>query len=239
MSQSVSAPARRRPLTRDAVLRAAMDLADEEGLASVSMRRLAERLAVVPMALYKHVADKEDLVDGMVDVLLLDIPTPEPLPVEQWRPAMYETLLATRFVVTAHPWARRALETRTVRTPTVLAHMERVSQILLRAGFSPDLTHHVMHLIGARLWGISPELFTDPTGSPAQRRRTTGDPDASDYPGILSIAADAQARRPDSTGCDEDREFRFAVEVILEGVDRLHRTGWTSTGEDPDEVPGG
>ena len=228
--------ATRDPLHRDAVLAAAVALADTEGLAALSMRRLADALGVVPMALYKHVSDKEDLLDGMVDLLVSQVPEPAPHRPDQWRGVVRDTLLATRAVVTGHPWARRALETRSVRTPVVLGHMERVGQLFLRAGFSPDLTHHVMHLLGTRIWGFSAELFDESAGAPhGERRRTSGDPDPRDYPGILAIAADAHARRPDATGCDEDFEFAFALDVMLDGIDRLLRAGWVS----PTAPPGG
>lgn len=195
------------------------------------MRALAEQLGVVPMALYKHVADKEDLLDGMVDALIAEMPEAPALPPGKWQEALRQTLLGARAVITAHPWARRAIETRTVRTPTVLDHMERVTQIFLRAGFSADLAHHVMHLLGNRIWGFSPELFNDPgngSRAAAQRSRTTPDPDPADYPGITAIATDARARRPEAVGCDEEFEFRFALDVILDGIERMRATGWSS-----------
>ena len=226
-------PDTRATLRRESVLATAVALADAEGLEAVSMRRLADTLGVVPMALYKHVADKEDLLDGMVDTVIGEVPPTSDLRADQWRAAVHETLLATRAVVTRHPWARRALETRTVRTPVVLGHMERVSQLFLRAGFSPDLTHHVMHLLGTRIWGFSAELFDESAGGARARRRTSGEPDPRDYPGILAIAADAHARRPDATSCDEDFEFGFALDVLLDGIARLRRSGWTSTVRDP------
>lgn len=236
---------RREPLNRAKVLRAGIALADAEGLDAVTMRRLAEDLGVVPMALYKHVADKDDLLDGMVDTLIADISAVPALQAEDWPRAVRETLTGARTVVTRHAWARRAIETRTERTPAVLAHMERVTQLFLAAGFTPDLTHHVMHLLGNRIWGFSPELFTRPEGTahvaeatssgrrapssgPRPRRRTTPEPDPADYPGILAIAADAQARLPGAVGCDEDYEFAFALDVLLDGVSRLHRARWTS-----------
>ncbi|MGL5862010.1 MAG: TetR/AcrR family transcriptional regulator [Phycicoccus sp.] len=218
-------------LDRDTVLRAAIALADAEGLDAVSMRRLAETLNVVPMALYKHVADKEDLLDGVVATLVGDLPVASEKRANRWRTTVREMVLGARAVVAAHPWARRAIETRAVRTPEVLAHLERLTQVFLGAGFSPDLTHHVMHLLGNRVWGFSPELFDDPAGAPASatgRRRTSGTPDPADYPGILRIAADARARRPGAERCDEDFEFEFALDVLLDGIARLRRSGWES-----------
>jgi AcrR family transcriptional regulator len=239
---------RRERLSRAKVLRAGIELADAEGLDAVTMRQLADRLGVVPMALYKHVADKEDLIDGLVDTLIEAIPPAPAQPAERYADAVRESLLAARAELRRHPWARRAIETRTARTPAVLGHMERISALFLGAGFSPDLTHHVMHLLGNRIWGFSPELFpgapaasssaaagpgADAAGGAADqgrvaRRRTAVAPDPAHYPAIVAIAADARARRPDAVGCDEDFEFGFALDVLLDGIDRLHRAGWSS-----------
>lgn len=223
----------RQTLTRSRVLASAIELADTEGIDAVSMRNLADRLGVVPMALYKHVADKEDLLDGMVDTLIRATPAPAPAAPQQWPGAVRDTILAVRVVVQQHPWARRALETRTVRTPAVLGHMERLTQLFLRGGLSPDLVHHVMHALGNRIWGFSPELFNEPESVPGEqrkpRRHTFEAPDPADYPGILAIAADSAARRPGATGCDEEFEFRFALDLLLGAIQRLHEEGWDST----------
>lgn len=107
--------------------------------------------------------------------------------------------------------------------------MEHLTSLLLSAGFSPDLTHHVMHLLGNRIWGYSPELFNQKTPEvTGTRRSTAATPDPSDYPGILSVAAEAQARRPSAVGCDEDFEFEFAIGVMLDAAERLRRSRWSS-----------
>lgn len=219
-------------LSRTSVLAAAVTVADGEGLEAVTMRRVAEALGVVPMALYKHVADKDDLVAGMVDTLVDQMRPGVPAESAEWRDRVVEALRSARRVVVEHPWAQRAIESCTTRTSAVLAHMERVTSIFLDAGFTPDLTHHVMHLLGNRLWGFSPELFPGAPASASPSGTSRGAApvaDPADYPGILAIAADARARRPHATGCDEDFEFDFALDVILTGVERLHRTRWAST----------
>ncbi len=224
-------PARREPLTRARVLAAAVALADAEGIEAVSMRRVAERLDVVPMALYKHIGDKEDLLDGMVDAVIADFRTAEGMPQNaDWRTGFVALVLGARAALGMHPWARRVIETRTRRTATVLGHMEALTRILLDGGLSPDLAHHAMHALGNRIWGFSPELFDDDPGHAAVARAesTAPAPDPTAYPSILAVAADARARRPDATSCDEDFEFGFALDLILDGIERARSTGWTS-----------
>ncbi|MGY1594510.1 TetR/AcrR family transcriptional regulator [Geodermatophilus sp. SYSU D00708] len=221
---------RREPLSRDRVLRAAVALADEVGIAAVSMRRLAQQLGVVPMALYKHVADKEELLDGMVDVVLGEIAQPDPA--LDWKAAVRQRVLAARRTVLRHPWARQAIESRTRRTPVVLGHMDAVAGEFLAGGLSADLTHHVMHALGNRIWGFSPELFEEPQ-----------DPDAPPpgpevqaaiarrFPHILAIATAATGGHLSAVGggCDEQFEFEFALDLLLDGAERLHRAAWASS----------
>jgi AcrR family transcriptional regulator len=221
------------PLTRDRVLRAAVALADEVGIAGLSMRRLAQQLGVVPMALYKHVADKDELLDGMVDVVIGEFDPPDPGP--DWQDDVRHRLLSARRVVLRHPWARQAIESRTRRTPAVLQYMDSVAGALRGGGLSVDLTHHVMHALGNRIWGFSPELFDEPPDDDAR----PPSPDAQQamaaefavrYPHILEIAVAATQGDLSGVGqgCDEQFEFEFALDLLLDGAERLHRRGWTS-----------
>lgn len=224
----------RAPLSRPAVIAAAVQLADDEGVEVVSMRRVADHLGVVPMALYKHVADKEDLLDGMIDLVLAEIAPPDPgLGDGDWQGRVRHTARAARDVVQRHPWARRTIETRTRRSAAVLGHMETVTSHFLDGGLSPDLTHHAMHALGNRIWGFSPELFdessaTVSTATVQAKPSRAKPPDPADYPGILAVSADARARRPGADGCDEEFEFDFALDLILDGIARLDESGWDS-----------
>src|SRR5690606_14524475 len=212
----------RTPLTRERALRAAVELADEEGVAAVSMRRLAARLDVVPMALYKHVADKDDLLGGMVDIVVATY-AHEPVD-EGWKDAVRGRILAARRALLAHPWARQVIEARTVRTPTVLAYMDSLAGTFIAGGFSADLTHHVMHALGHRIWGFSPEAFDAPT--PPAETATPVDPVAREetmrrleqvYPHIAAITRVATEGDPDRArqGCDEQFEFEFTLDLLL------------------------
>jgi len=233
---NVTAPAqtpRRERLNRERVLRAAVALADEAGIGAVSMRRLAQELGVVPMALYKHVADKEELLNGMVDTVIEEIDPPDPG--LDWKNGVRQRILAARRAVLRHPWARQAIETRTTRSPAVLHYMDSVAGSFRAGGFSADLTHHVMHALGNRIWGFSPEMFNEPESGPPQALspqalEAMAREFAERYPNILAIATAATEGDLSrvGAGCDEQFEFEFALDLLLDGAERLHRQGWRS-----------
>jgi AcrR family transcriptional regulator len=225
---------RRTPLNKGRVLEAAVALADEAGLEALSMRRLADELGVVPMALYKHVANKDELLDGMVDVIVGEIAPPERS--SDWKGAVRLRVLSARKALLKHPWARQVLESRNTRTPAVLGYMDEFIGMFLAGGFSVDLTHHVMHALGSRMWGFTQELFDD-AGThraeaevPPEAQAAMLQEMATRYPNILEVAM--AARHDDgsvvSYGCDDQFEFEFALDLLLDGFERLHGQGWSS-----------
>ncbi|MFD3723703.1 TetR/AcrR family transcriptional regulator C-terminal domain-containing protein [Streptomyces sp. NPDC058671] len=226
MTRQEATRTQRTPLNRERVLRAAVALADATGIDTLSMRKLAQELDVVPMALYKHVANKEELLDGMADAVVREIDPPTAGP--DWRRVVRTRILSARQVLLRHPWAVRVIESRTGPTPAVLAYVDSMAGILRDGGLSADLTHHVMHAMGSRLLGFSQELFdtSGPSGPP--------DPGlAARYPNIAELAATA-AHDGASTvggGCDDQFEFEFALDLLLDGFENLRRQGWTSMRE--------
>ncbi|WP_306912901.1 MULTISPECIES: TetR/AcrR family transcriptional regulator [unclassified Arthrobacter] len=235
MAQQIEVERRVR-LNRDRVLRAAVSLADEVGVGPLSMRRLAQELDVVPMALYKHVANKEELLDGMVEVIVGEIDPA--VGGTDWKSAVRLRVLSARRVLQRHKWARRVLESRTNQTPAVLEYMDSFTGMFLAGGFSVDLTHHVMHAIGSRMWGFTQELF-ESTAGPNAEAQAEVPPDVQEamfremsvrYPNIAQIAT--AARHEDDSvvghGCDDQFEFEFALDLLLDGFERLHRQAWTS-----------
>ncbi len=215
------------------MLEAAVALADAAGAEAVSMRRLAQELGVVPMALYKHVANKDELLDGMVDVVLTEIEPADDAP--PWKDAVRRRVLSARRAVLRHPWARQAIESRTHRTPVVLAYMDSLAGAFRRGGFSADLTHHAMHALGNRIWGFSPELFDEGPAADAapptpEQQQAMAAEFAQKYPHILEIAVAATQGDLSGVGqgCDEQFEFEFALDLLLDGFDRLRDQGWSS-----------
>jgi AcrR family transcriptional regulator len=212
--------ARRVPLSRDRVLLAAVALADHAGIDAVSMRRLAQELGVVPMALYKHVANKDELLDGMVDAIVAEIEPP--VPTGDWRTAVRQRILSARRALRRHSWASRLIASRPVPTPVVLAYLESVIAMFRAGGFSVELTHHVTHALGSRLFGFTQELFddsasVDPGVRAAALRRLSGS-----HPHLARIAAaGGHDARPAGPACDDQFEFEFGLDLLLDGFDRL------------------
>src|SRR3954453_6864358 len=162
MSQSVreAASGRRARVTRDRALRAAVALADEGGLESLTMRSLAQELGVVPMALYKHVANEADLIDGIAVNMMGEIE--RAIAGADWKSAVRERILSARRALLSRPWARAAIESRTTMTPVVLGYMESMIGLFRAGGLSVDLTHHVLHALAGRIWGFTQEVFAAP-----------------------------------------------------------------------------
>ena len=217
-------------------MQTAVSLADQIGIEALSMRRLADELGVVPMALYKHVANKEELLDGMVEQIIGEIDPP--VPDADWKHAVRERVLSARRALQRHPWARQVIETRTTKTTAVLDYMESFTGMFLAGGFSVDLTHHVMHALGGRMWGFTQELFDDsvapgaapPPPMPPEAQAAMMQAMAQRYPNILAVAT-FSSHDSDSVvahGCDDQFEFEFALDLLLDGFERMHDAGWTS-----------
>ena len=228
MAERVGVP-RRAPLSRDRVLRAAVTLADDTGIESLSMRKLAQELGVVPMALYKHVANKDELLDGMVDVVVGEIEPP--VRGVDWKSAVRQRILSARQALLRHPWASRVLESRTAPTPAVLEYLDSMIGMFRGGGFSVDLTHHVMHAMGSRILGFTQELFDDSQPADPNVQAAMVLEMAQRYPYVAEIAMAAThvGESVVGQGCDDQFEFEFALDLLLDGFERLQRNGWTSS----------
>ncbi len=222
----------RTPLSRERVLEAAVELADRDGAEALSMRRLAAELGVVPMALYKHVANKEELLDGMLDVVVMEIEPPRTG--VGWKAAVRERILSARRALRRHPWASRVMESRTAPTPTVMAYMDSMIQMFIDGGFSIDLTHHVLHAMGSRLMGFTQELFNDQTDPDTPIQPEMLEQMGQAYPSIFrlykSITHDDESVV--GLGCDDQVEFEFALDLMLDGIERARSNSDAAIGSD-------
>jgi AcrR family transcriptional regulator len=200
------------------VLDAAVALADEIGLEAFSMRGLAQELGVVPMALYKHVANKDELLDGMVDIVFSEMESPSSG--ENWRSALRRRAISSREALKRHSWAIGLMESRHPG-PANLRHHNATMGCLREAGLSFDLAVHAYSLQDAYIYGFALQErdlgFKTPAsaGEAAQRRaETIGALD--EYPYLAEVVT----RLPDS-GYDNAVEFAWGLDLILDGLDRL------------------
>ena len=214
---------RRPPLQRDRILRVAIDLADRDGLEALSMRKLGQELGVDAMALYRHVRSKDDLFDGVIELIVGEIERPRRA--GGWQPALREQVMAARRVMLRHPWARRVFEERGTGGVAAIGYIESVLAIMRDGGFSLDLAHHALHVLDSRIFGFNQDLFDD-------SGRATPSPDvaeilgptmAANYPRVtelaMSVSHDGVLGR-----CDDDVEFAFGLDLILDGLERRRST---------------
>jgi len=225
-SGALDEPTGRRTLDRERVLRAAVELADEVGLEGTTMRRLAENLGVTAMALYKHVQNREALIDGMVDTVIAQIRPIDPtLPLEDpadWQAAVRRRILAARSAILRHPWSTDAIESRTGASPTVLAYMDSLMGLLRAGGFSLELLHNAMHALSTRMWGFTREVFPTPTlpDDPAAQAIML-ERFREQFPNIVAMATGSAHA---GTGCDSQAEFEFALDLLVDGLERRRLT---------------
>ena len=207
------------PLSKERVLRTAVDLADRGGSETVSMRKLGQELGVDAMSLYHHVQNKDEILDGIVDVVVaeIDVTTTG----TDWRVTMRQLVMAARVVMLRHPWAPRVIESRTDPGPATMRYMESVLAILRGGGFSLDLAHHAMHVLGSRVLGFNQDLYDDSDAgrdSPEMAALVRQMEDR--YPYIAELAL-AVSHEGGLGGCDDDVEFAFGLDLILDGLERL------------------
>jgi AcrR family transcriptional regulator len=202
-------------LSRSLVLRAAVTLADRDGLDGFSMRRLAQELGVVPMALYKHVANKDELLDGMVDIVFDEIESPSLD--DDWRSALRRRAVSTREALNRHTWAIGVMETRNPG-PANLRNHNAVMGCLREAGFSFKTAIHAYSAQDAYIYGFALQEQTlgfdgpDDAGEAVQRRaQMIGELDA--YPYLTEIAT-----KLPGTGYDTTAEFAWGLDLILDGL---------------------
>jgi AcrR family transcriptional regulator len=214
------AATRRKPLSRDRVLQAAIRLADEGGLESVSMRRLGQALRVEAMSLYKHVADKEDILDGIADLVMGDFEVP-PGDVD-WKTAIRRGAVSAHEALLRHPWASSLIESRVTAGPARLRYLDAVIGVLSAAGFSMPIVSRAVMALDSHTYGfVLQELawpFDAASAPEAAETFARGLP-SGDYPNLLAMAEMA-ATAPNGVPVD----FAFGLDLILDGLERLRDT---------------
>ena len=209
---------RRAPLSRERVLLEAVALADENGIGTLTMRRLADRLDVEPMSLYHHVANKDEILDGMVDVVFREIQLP---PADAaWKTAMRDRASSARDALRRHPWAISLMQSRATPGPATLRHHDAVIGCLRTAGFTIELAAHAISAIDGYLYGFAmQELnlpFTTPEETAAMAVTFLDQFPAEEYPHLAELTT-KHVLQP---GYDYGKEFEFGLNLILDGLER-------------------
>ncbi len=207
-------------MTKERVLRAAVDLADRKGLGALTMRRLGAELGFEAMSLYKHVASKEEILEGMLELVLGEIEIPEEG--ADWREAMRRRAVSARKVLTRHSWAIGLLESGTSTGPTALRYMDAILGNLLSAGFSMEHAAHAFWLLDCYLYGQviqevsmpfdSSEEMVDTAASTLEQTMTN------EFPNLAAMYEHASIG-----GYSFDGAFEFGLDLILDGLER-HRS---------------
>jgi AcrR family transcriptional regulator len=209
---------RRAPLSRDQVLRAAVTLADEGGIGALSMRKLGQALGVEAMSLYNHVADKSDLLDGMIDVVFGEIGLPSGD--DGWKQAMRGRAVSARAVLGRHRWAIGLMESRRSPGPATLRHHDAVLGCLREAGFSVELTAHAYSLLDSYIYGFALQEASLPFDTGEEAAQVAQDISAmmpgGEYPYLAEIAA-VHVIQP---GYQYGEEFETGLDLILDALER-------------------
>jgi AcrR family transcriptional regulator len=211
----------RQTLTRERVLAAAVALADEQGLDALSMRRLGQRLGVEAMSLYNHVANKDDLLDGIVDRVVGEFESPVDDDGTGWRAALWRCAIAAHAALLRHPWSAALAESRPQSGPERLGYYDALLGMLRDAGFSAMAAYQANLILDSYLYGFTLQEVSWPTSSegPSEMASSFIDRTARDaYPNLMAVAALAADGQVDIAA-----DFEIGLEVILDGLDRLRQ----------------
>jgi len=213
-------PPRRVRLSRDRVISAAVVLADQGGIESLSMRNLAQELSVVPMALYKHVANKEELLDGMVDVVFGEVKIRSG---SAWRTAMRERAISMREALLRHRWAIGLMESGTPGPANLRHHNAVMGCLRDQAHLSFRMAVHAYSVMDSYIYGFALQEKALAIDIPAEAERRLErvaerhPSPADEYPYLIEVVVELG-----KSGYDYTEEFEFGLDLLLDGIERLH-----------------
>ncbi|MGH3330045.1 MAG: TetR/AcrR family transcriptional regulator C-terminal domain-containing protein [Nocardioidaceae bacterium] len=213
-SETGSSAERRAPLSRERVLRAAVALADQSGIDSLTMRRLGQELGVEAMSLYNHVANKNDILDGIVDLVLGDIEIPPEG--THWKTAMRERAISAHEVLLAHPWAAILVMSRFNIGPGMTRYLDATFGRLREGGFSVQGALDAWNTLDSHLYGFTLQQLNLPFEAREARQVSAdvlGQLPADEYPHVVEVITEIM-----QTGREED--FELGLDLILDGLER-------------------
>jgi AcrR family transcriptional regulator len=207
-------------LSRTRILRSALELADKEGLEGLSMRKVAQGLGVQAMSLYNHVANKNDLIDGMVELVVGEMAVPEVG--KEWKGEMRRRAIVAHAVLLRHPWAAMALMSRVNVGPLILRYIDATLGCLHAGGFSLPMADHAWNAMDSHIYGFTLQELKFPFAPeeyPAAAEMGLPLVPAAQYPNMHALAIDIIDRRYDGL-----YNFEFGLEMVLDGLERLLAT---------------
>ncbi|MGK2851155.1 MAG: TetR/AcrR family transcriptional regulator [Candidatus Limnocylindrales bacterium] len=210
-------------MSRERVLRAAMDLADRDGLESLTMRRLASALGVEVMTLYYYVAKKDDILDAIVDLVASEIEVPSG-GAAGWRAAARQRAISAHDVLVRHPWASLLWVSREALGPGRLRYMDAGLRGFREAGFSPELTEHAFHAVENHIVGYTLQEMSfaiDPEAVVEEGARFLAQLPVDEYPDLATHVA----QHLEGAGHLDAGDFEFALDLILDGIERIKERG--------------
>jgi AcrR family transcriptional regulator len=213
---------KRSPLNRDRVLRAALELADEGGIGALTMQAIGRRLGVEAMSLYRHVRNKDDILDGIVDLVFAEIELPADR--SSWRLVLRARSISTRAALRRHPWAITLMETRMAPGPANLRSHDDTLSVVLDAGFTASTATHAYNLVDSYVLGFALQEVNMPFGN-AEELAAVGEEllahlPANAYPNLVRVSRELLA-----SGFDYGAEFELGLDLILDGIERALRGG--------------
>jgi AcrR family transcriptional regulator len=209
------------PLSRERILRAALRLADQGGLEALSMRKVAQELGVKAMSLYNHIANKDDMIDGLVDRVVSDIELPR-FDLD-WKTAMRQRALSAHEVLLKHPWAVMAIMSRINVGSAMLRYVDTTIGCLRQAGFSWEMADHAWNAIDSHIYGFTLQELNFPIEASEYAETAESfisyiPPDQYPYMHQLSLYVIEGSY-------DGLHDFEFGLDFVLDGLDKLRERG--------------
>ena len=208
----------RRRLSRQQVVVAAIALADESGIDTLTMRRLGAAVGVEAMSLYNHVANKDDLLDGMIDTVFAEIELPSTQ--DDWKTAMRRRAVSVRRTLARHRWAIGLMESRSSPGPATLRHHDSVIGCLRGAGFTVELSAHAFSALDSYIYGFALQERNLPFDTPEETAELAhavmAQFAAAEYPHLAELTIE-HVLQP---GYDYGQEFEYGLELILDGLEQ-------------------
>lgn len=222
VAERSAGPGRRARLSREQVLQAALALADKGGLGALTMTAIGDRLGAQAMSLYRHVRNKDEILDGIVDLVFVEIDMPGAA--VGWKVAMRQRAISTRAVLLRHPWAIAVIESRLQPGPANLHHRDDVLGHLRGAGFSSATATHAYNLLDSYIYGFVIQEESLPFDSPeelaALGEALLANIPADEFPNLSWVTRELMA-----AGFEYAGEFEFGLDLILDSIERMHAAG--------------